>query len=73
MAAPDLELVDTKDLLTELCRRFDGVVFCGIHDETPDEWASQTKLEGNAIACLAAAALLQARVVERVAAEDAKR
>ena len=69
---PDLELIDTKILIDELSKRFDGMVFCGIRDTSPATWATGTRLEGNAITCLAAAAYLQARVAEKVAAERIK-
>jgi len=75
MATPrpvDLELIDTKDLLAELVKRFDGVVFCGINDTTPHQWCSNTKLEGNAITCLAAGQILQARLAEKINREESK-
>ena len=64
---PDLELIDTQALIDELTKRFDGAVFCGIRDATKTTWMSQTKLEGNPIACLAAGQLLQAKIADKIA------
>ena len=72
MPQPDLELIDTRDLIDEIFRRFDGAVFCGIRDASKTDWFSDTKIQGNAIACLAAAAMLQAKVAGKVAKEVGK-
>ena len=67
---PDLELIETETLMAEVVKRYDGVVFCGIRDSSATEWFSDTKIEGNAIVCLAAASVLEAKIAAKVKSKN---
>lgn len=70
----DLELVETSELLDELLRRFDHVVFAGLKEMDSGRYANSSRWKGCHFTCSGAAQMLSERVIREwhASAEDAQ-
>ena len=54
----DLSLVSTDDMLKELSKRYDSLVFIGLFDRTKDNYRRDFFSTGHAVTCLGLAAII---------------
>lgn len=60
----DLSLISFEDLISELSKRFDHMIFCGLLDSSQDYFDMKRRYFGSRATCIAAAEFIQDMIKE---------